>query len=119
VLADPAASAFLALVLAAAVLADAAASTFLALDLPAVVQAEQLPMAVPAHWTAAPGTGAAATVVDSASVSADVTTGVPYQPVDQLLLLPSFRQSRFRAELLQLRDGLRAGTQNASVMGQG
>jgi hypothetical protein len=76
-------------------------------------------MAVSAHRTAAPGTSASAATTTTATTTsaaaahaaaaaaADVTPGVPRQPVDQLLLLLALRQSRLRAEILQARDGLR------------
>ena len=76
-------------------------------------------MAVPAYCANALATAAAAAIVvagtsTSTSTSAagagaavDAATGVPRQPVDQVLLLPALRQCRLRAELLQLRDGLR------------
>ena len=96
------------------VLADPAAPALLALVLPAVVRAEPLPMAVSAHCTAALGTSASAATTTSAAAAhaaaaavADVTPGVPRQPVDKLLLLLALRQSRLRAEILQARDGLR------------
>jgi hypothetical protein len=108
------------------VLADPNAAALLALALLAVVWAEKLPVAVPAHCTAGIGTTAAtaaaaaaaataATIVvagasaSAAAVTADAAdaTGVPLQPVDQLLFLPGLRQSRLRAEHLQVRDGLR------------
>jgi hypothetical protein len=95
-------------------LADPAAPALLALVLPAVVRAEDFPMAVPAHCTAAvriAAAAAAAIITSAAATSAaatvDVAPRVPRQPVDQLLLLPALRQSRLRAELLQVRDGLR------------
>ena len=90
----------------------AAAAALLALVLPAVVRAEDPPMAVPAHCTAAVGIAAAAAAAiitsaatASAAAAVDVAPRTPRQPVDQLLLLPALRQSRLRAELLQIRDG--------------
>ena len=70
-------------------------------------------MAVPAHCATALATAtpADAVVVDSRTIAAaavDAAIRVPRQPLDQLLLLPALRQCRLRAELLQLRDGLRA-----------
>jgi hypothetical protein len=71
-------------------------------------------MAVPAYCANALATAAAATIVVAgtstagAGAAVDAATGVPRQPVDQVLRLPALRQCRLRAELLQLRDGLRA-----------
>ena len=69
-------------------------------------------MAVPAHCATALATAAPTTTVVAGSRTTAATTAaanrVPRQPVDQVLLLPALRQCRLRAELLQLRDGLRA-----------
>jgi hypothetical protein len=84
-------------------------------------------MAVPAHCTAAlrivAAAAAAAAVGASVSASAaaaaaDGGTGATRQPVDQILLLPTDRQSKLGAELLQLRDGLhvRENSQRESVV---
>ena len=72
-------------------------------------------MAVPAYCaTALAATAPATTVVagsrttaTAAAAAVDAAIRVPRQPVDQVLLLPALRQCRLRAELLQLRDGLR------------
>jgi hypothetical protein len=72
-------------------------------------------MAVPAHSATALATAAPAAILitgtstsaSAAGAAVDAATGVPRQPVDQVLLLPAFRQCRLRAELLQLRDSLR------------
>ena len=96
-----------------AVLADPASAAILALALLAVVQAEDVPVTVPPHFTAAAlGVAAAAAIVvagtsASAAPAVEAATWVLRQPVDQILLLPGLRQSRLRAELLQIRDGLR------------
>jgi hypothetical protein len=102
------------LVLESAVFADAGSAALLALNSPAVVLADDATMAVPAHSTPALGLAAAAIVAVGASAGSttaavDAASVVPLQPVDQLLLLPGLPHSRLRAELLQLRDGLRAG----------
>jgi hypothetical protein len=70
-------------------------------------------MAVPAHCATALATAAPATTVVAgshtiAAAAATAANRVPQQPLDQVLLLPALRQCRLRAELLQLRDGLRA-----------
>ena len=72
-------------------------------------------MAVPAHCATALATAAPATTVvagsgttAAATAAAATANRVPRQPLDQVLLLPALRQCRLRAELLQLRDGLRA-----------
>jgi hypothetical protein len=110
---DRAAAALLALVLLSAMFADAGSAALLALNSPAVVLADDLTMAVPAHCTTALGLAAAAAAVARTSAGSTSATGtasaVLLQPVDQLLLLPGLPHSRVRAELLQLRDGLRAG----------
>ena len=69
-------------------------------------------MTVPAHCAtalaaAAPAATVAAGSRTAAAAAATAVNRVLRQPVDQLLLLPAFRQCRLRAELLQLRDGLR------------
>ena len=76
-------------------------------------------MAVPAHCatalaTAAPTTtvvaGSRTTAAAATAAAAAAANRVTRQPVDQVLLLPALRQCRLRAELLQLRDGLRENT---------
>jgi hypothetical protein len=70
-------------------------------------------MAVPAHSATALAAAAPAAIIAAgsrtiAAAAVDAATGAPRQPIDQVLLLPALRQCRLRAELLQLRDGLRA-----------
>jgi hypothetical protein len=94
-------------------LADPASVALLAPALPPVVWAEDVPAAVPPHFTAALSVAAAASIVAagtsaSAAPAVEAATGVLRQPVDQVLLPPGLRQFKSRAELLQLRDGLRA-----------
>jgi hypothetical protein len=125
--ADAGAAALLALALLSTMLADAGAATLLALDPPAVVLTDDVTMVVPAHCTASFGLATAAIAVTCASAgpttsAVDAASTVPLQPVDQLLLLPGLPHSRLRAELLQLRDGLRAGKHKAkrvSLVGEG
>jgi hypothetical protein len=77
------------------------------------VVAEDVPVTVPPQFTAAAlGVAAAATIVAagtsaSAGPAVEAATRVLRQPADQILLLAGLRQSRLRAELLQIRDGLR------------
>ena len=113
-LADLAAPALLALAPQSAMFADAGAAALLTTDSTAVVLADDCTMAVPAHCTAALGLAAAAAIVAAGAIAGSASAGraasaVPLQSVDQLLLLPGLPHSRLRAELLQLRDGLRAG----------
>ena len=122
--ADAGAAALLAPAPQSAMLADAGAAALLALDSTAVVLADDLTMAVPAHCTAALGLAAAAIVAVGASAGSitsaiDGASAVPLQPVDQVLLLPGLRQWYLRAELLQLRDGLRAGKHKAKRVSLG
>jgi hypothetical protein len=84
------------------------------------VLADDVTIAVPAYCTAALGLAAAA--IAAAGASAGSTSAVEtasavvlLQPVDQLLLLPGLPHSRLRAELLQLRDGLRGQTEGGRV----
>jgi hypothetical protein len=119
--ADAGAAALLALVLQSTMFADAGAAALLALDSTAVVLADDFTMAVPAHCTPAIELAAAANAVACASAGSIFAGGaasaVPLQPVDQVLLLPGLPHSRLRAELLQLRDGLRAGKHKAQRVG--
>ena len=113
VLADLAAAAVFALASPSAVVADLASAAVFALVLMAVVWAEDPPMAVPSHCATALATATPATTIVAgsrtiAAATVDAAIRVPRQPVDQVLLLPALRQCRLRAELLQLRDGLRA-----------
>jgi hypothetical protein len=112
VLADAAAPAVFALVLPSSVLADADAPAVFALALLSAVWAEFVPMPVLAHRsTAARTTAALAVVTNTGAFSPPATAvhahaAVLRQLVDEVLLLPGLRQSRLRAQLLQLRDGL-------------
>jgi hypothetical protein len=77
------------------------------------VVAEDLPVTVPALFTAALGVTAAAAVIAagtsaSAAPAIEAATEMPRQTVDQILLLPGLRQLISGAQLLQLGDGLRA-----------
>ena len=101
-------------------LAEAASAALLALALLAVVVAEDVPVTVTPHFTATLGVAAAAAIV-AAGTSASAAPAVEaanrvqhHQPVDQILLLPGLRQFESRAELLQLRDGLRARAHTTS-----
>jgi hypothetical protein len=116
-LAYPAATALFALVPQAAMLADPTSSALSAVVPPAVVVADDVPVAVPALCTAALGVAAAAAAAaiavtagasTSAVPAAEACAEMPRQTVDQILLLPSLRQLKSGAQLLQLGDGLRA-----------
>jgi hypothetical protein len=113
----PAALALLAPILDEAMLADRVSAALRAPDLAAVVVAEDLPVSVPPHCTAALGVAAAAAIAiaaaagtsASAAPAAGAATEMPRQTVDQILLLPpGLRQLKSGAQLLQLGNGLRA-----------
>jgi hypothetical protein len=112
-LADAPSTALPALVPDTAVLADATPAAVLAPALLAVVRAEDVPTTVPAYLSTAARTSTAPTLVTVAGAppapapAVHAHAAVLRQLVDEVLLLPGLRQSRVRAQLLQLRDGLR------------